>query len=124
MARLRSIYKLPHARLTGSPGVEYPWRMYSRRELVILAKAYLAATGMAASTLGTRAAGNDRLFIRLLEGRDCKASSAEAASLWFEQNWPAGDLLRWPVEVRRLRLVAANRRHDEPGAKAGMAAGA
>jgi hypothetical protein len=83
--------------------------MYSRRELVILARAYLAASGMAASTLGIKAAGNDRLFIRLFKGLDCKASSAERASLWFEANWPPGELLPWPAEVRRLRLEVRQR---------------
>jgi hypothetical protein len=78
--------------------------MYSRRELVILARAYVAASGMAPSTLGIKAAGNDRLFIRLFAGLDCKASSAERASLWFEKNWPPAGLLEWPAEVRRLRL--------------------
>jgi hypothetical protein len=77
--------------------------MYSRRDLVILARAYLAASGMAPSTLGIKAAGNDRLFIRLFAGLDCKASSAERASLWFEANWPPAGLLEWPGEVRRLR---------------------
>jgi hypothetical protein len=77
--------------------------MYSRRDLVILARAYLAASGMAPSTLGIKAAANDRLFIRLFAGLDCKASSAERASLWFEANWPTG-FLEWPIEVRRLRL--------------------
>jgi len=78
--------------------------MYSRRELVFLARAYLAASGMAASTLGIHAARNDRLFIRLFEGLDCKASSAEAASLWFDANWPFG--LEWPSDVlRRGRTI-------------------
>jgi hypothetical protein len=86
--------------------------MYSRRELVILARAYLAASGIAASTLGITAAGNDRLFIRLFKGLDCKASTAERASLWFEANWPPQGILEWPAEVRRLRL--GNRKDRDP----------
>lgn len=74
--------------------------MYTVAELVLLARAYLAATGMAQSTLGKLAAGNDRLFIRLFEGFDCRADNAERASAWFNAN--AGDW--WPKEVERRHV--------------------
>jgi hypothetical protein len=75
--------------------------MYSTAQLVILARAYLAATGIAESTLGVHVAGNDKLFTRLLVGCDCTARSAEAASDWFDLNWPPW--LAWPDEVQRRR---------------------
>jgi hypothetical protein len=75
--------------------------MYSTAELVILAKAYLEATGIAPSTLGTRVANNDKLFIRLIAGLDCTARNAERASRYFDETWPVW--LPWPEEVRRRR---------------------
>jgi hypothetical protein len=75
--------------------------MYSTDELRILAKRYLEATGIAISTLGIRAASNDKLFGRLLAGLDCTARSAERGSDWFDANWP--DELPWPSEITRRR---------------------
>lgn len=83
--------------LTGSKTFVYAARMYTTAELVLLARAYLAHTGMPPSNLGKLAADNDRLFIRLFEGFDCRADTAERASAWF--NAHAGEW--WPEEVRR-----------------------
>jgi hypothetical protein len=81
--------------------------MYSRAELIILAKAYIDLTGIAVSTLSTRACGNDKTFSRLFEGLDCTARTVERASNWFDVNWPTGP---WPAEViprRRVPVVGA-----------------
>jgi len=72
--------------------------MYSRAELITLAEHYLAATGIAHSTLSERVTGQGKLFGRLLAGDDCTMRSAEAASLWFDLNWPAE--VAWPKEMR------------------------
>jgi hypothetical protein len=50
---------------------------------------------MPASTLGTRAAGNDKLFLRLFQGFDCTLRTALRASIWFDDNWPAD--APWPL---------------------------
>lgn len=75
--------------------------MYTVAELVLLARAYIAATGTSASTLGQKAANNDRVFNRLFEGYDCRAETAERASAWFNEhdgNW-------WPIQVQRRRPI-------------------
>lgn len=73
--------------------------MYSAPELVILAKAYLAATGVVESTLSKHAAGNDKTVSRLILGFDCTARIALKMSRWFDANWPI--TVEWPPEVAR-----------------------
>lgn len=75
--------------------------MYTVSELVLLARAYIAATGISASRLGILAAAHDRLFIRLFEGYDCRADMVERASRWFDAQY---DPSWWPEEVERRRL--------------------
>jgi hypothetical protein len=75
--------------------------MYSTADLIILAKAYLALSGCAESTLSVHAFGNDKTLPRLLAGFDCTARTVERASTWFDSNWPLG--LAWPREVVRRR---------------------
>jgi hypothetical protein len=72
--------------------------MYSTAELCLLARSYLAGTGLAAATLSRYTVGNTKLFVRLLAGEDCTARSAEQASLWFDLNWPAD--IAWPQGMR------------------------
>ena len=74
--------------------------MYTVAELVLLARAYLAWSGITASRLGVLAAGNDRLFNRLFEGFDCRADACERASAWFNRH--AGDW--WPARVTHRHL--------------------
>jgi hypothetical protein len=73
--------------------------MYSAAELVILAKAYLAATGVVESTLSRHAAGNDKTVSRLILGFDCTARIALKMSRWFDANWPI--TIEWPQEIQR-----------------------
>jgi len=78
--------------------------MYTIDQLVVLARAYVAATGVALSTVSLRAVpGNDRFFGGLIAGRDCSARNAERAGNWFDENWP--DTVPWPKEVPRRRLL-------------------
>jgi hypothetical protein len=72
--------------------------MYSTAELCLLARTYLAGTGLAAATLSRYTVGNTKLFVRLLAGEDCTARSAEQASLWFDLHWPAD--IAWPQGMR------------------------
>jgi hypothetical protein len=89
---------------------------YSRSELVVLAARYADHTGVSEATVGFRACRNDKLFSRLRQGLDCRTTSAERASRWFEANWPA--TLAWPKKVRRLKPETAG---VTPPAEPGMA---
>lgn len=73
--------------------------IYGSDELLTLAVAYRAATGLPLSTLGRKVAGNPNLFTRLELGRTCRADSAEQATGWFVENWPAE--APWPKGVPR-----------------------
>lgn len=73
--------------------------VYTRDQLLSLAEALSRYTGMALSTLGTRIAGNDKMFVGLAQGGDCRLSNAERASLYFDNLWPVD--LPWPIDVPR-----------------------
>jgi hypothetical protein len=89
--------------------------VYSAPELVILAKAFIAATGVVESTLSRHAAGNDKTVSRMLLGYDCTARTAETMSRWFDANWPI--TLEWPREVKRHgRTMIKTRIRRPPGA--------
>jgi hypothetical protein len=91
--------------------------MYSRTELITLTKHYLAATGMAHSTLSDRVTGQGKLFGRLIAGEDCTMRSAEAASVWFDLNWPAD--VAWPKGMRlRGSALAIIQPRSEPASAA------
>lgn len=81
-----------------------PAMIYTADELVTLAQTYMAGTGASLTSLGTVAAGNNRLFERLIAGYDCRTQAAERASDWFDRYWPA-DVV-WPRAVRRRRQAA------------------
>jgi hypothetical protein len=75
--------------------------IYTRDELILLAHAYLDASGMAETTLSIHAAGNDKTISRLFARGDCKAITAERMSAWFTLNWPPH--AQWPDGVRPRR---------------------
>jgi len=77
-------------------------------QLRLLARDYAAATGVEFPSMGTAAAGNWKLFIRLSEGAGCSAKGAESATEWFVQNWPSH--APWPPCVPDLRRVQPRRR--------------
>jgi hypothetical protein len=77
-------------------------------ELLTLARAYSEATGLALTTIGQRAcastkvrSGNDKIFVRLAEGRGCNSHSLDRAAQWFAENWPED--AAWPATVPRPR---------------------
>lgn len=73
--------------------------IYTADELVVLSRAYMAATGTSRTKLGQVAAGHNRLIDRLIDGYDCRTQAAERASNWFDANWP--EWVPWPASVRR-----------------------
>lgn len=86
--------------------------MYSTAELILLTRCYLAAhPEVAVSALGERAAGNEKLLSRLLDGMDCTARGALAASLWFDQHWPED--LRWPLDTAPRGMALRARAVEE-----------
>ena len=93
--------------LAGVKSLDYFVKMYTVSELCELARHYMAHTGMTASRLSILAAQHNRLFERLLEGYDCRATFAERASRWFDNHWP--DDLPWPKTVKHQGLPLRSR---------------
>ena len=71
----------------------------SADDVLALARAYADCVGISLTTAGVRAAGNDKMFVRLATGRTCTVRSLERAARWFACNWPVG--LDWPEGVPR-----------------------
>jgi hypothetical protein len=66
-------------------------------DVLRLARVYCECLGVSLTTVGVRAAGNDKVFTRLASGRTCTVRTLERAGAWFAENWPAG--LPWPADV-------------------------
>ncbi len=75
--------------------------MFRLAELKCLAKAYIAATGESANGLSNQISNgsNNRMIGRLLDGLGMAGSSIEAASDFFEQQWPQD--VAWPKGIAR-----------------------
>lgn len=67
--------------------------------LCTLARRYMEATGTSVSTLGQRAVGNDKFFVRIFNGGGFQSRKGDEAVLWLSQHWPAD--LPWPGSIRR-----------------------
>lgn len=87
--------------------------MYSERELLLLAKAYVASKGISFTTLAERCGVNTKVFRRLESGQGIQALSAEWATDWFNENWPKD--VRWPDEVPDARHSRRRDRADNRG---------
>jgi hypothetical protein len=77
-------------------------RPFSTEQLRSLIRSYCAATGSTAHALGCQIFEDDKnpnhkVLGNLLAGRGCRLETAERASAWFVDNWPAD--LPWPAEV-------------------------
>lgn len=74
-------------------------RSFTAPELVALAAAYRAATGVGISTLCRTIFQNrnDKVFTRLADGDGISLKSALKVSEWFVANWPAD--VPWPENV-------------------------
>lgn len=68
-------------------------------QLLALASAYCAATGMSVSRLGEEAVRHHKFFKRISAGQPFLSSKAEEALTWFAANWPND--LPWPEDVER-----------------------
>ena len=77
--------------------------MYTPKELTALARAYLAGGTLPASGLSLKIGRHARFIEALFEGRDVRSGSVEAASDWFDQNWPL--TVEWPKSVPRRKPV-------------------
>jgi hypothetical protein len=89
---------------------------HSINDVRVLARTYLEATGIGASTLSRKITGapnnhegSQKLVPRLLAGKSCRAESLELASNWFQENWPSD--VPWPLEqgqpdIDKLRSAA------------------
>lgn len=71
----------------------------SADDVLTLARAYADWVGISLTTVGVRAANNDKMFVNLARGRTCTVRSLERAARWFACNWPVG--LDWPDDIPR-----------------------
>lgn len=67
-------------------------------DLLILARLYAAATGLSLSTLGKRACGNNRVFLRLSNGAGANVRTLERIETYFRATWPAN--ASWPADIQ------------------------
>jgi hypothetical protein len=75
--------------------------MNSISHLLIVARAFQAATGLDQSTVSWRALGDVRKLAALEEGKDIQVTRFERGMLWLSENWP--DAVAWPNGVPRPR---------------------
>jgi hypothetical protein len=71
----------------------------SADDVLSLARTYADCIGISLTTVGVRAANNDKMFVNLARGRTCTVRSLERAAAWFGANWPKG--LPWPEGIPR-----------------------
>lgn len=69
----------------------------SSDELLCLGLAYAEHIGRSLTTVGVRAARNDKLFVNLAAGKTCTVRTLERAADWFAANWPDGH--PWPAGI-------------------------
>jgi hypothetical protein len=70
-------------------------------DVLRLARTYCECLGVSLTTAGVRAAGNDKIFVRLASGRTCTVRTLERAGAWFAESWPDG--LPWPADIPHPR---------------------
>ena len=71
----------------------------SADDVLSLARTYADCMDISLTTVGVRAANNDKMFVNLARGRTCTVRSLERAARWFACNWPIG--LAWPEGIPR-----------------------
>jgi hypothetical protein len=71
--------------------------MLTPSQLLSLGKAYARAEGIALSSVGQLAAGNDKSFLRLAAGGTIHLRTAVRAEAWLRANWPNTAI--WPDDV-------------------------
>ena len=70
-------------------------------QLIAVANAYSAATGVSISTISTKLFNGGGRLAAIAAGGDLNTRSFESAMRWFSDNWP--DDLEWPAGVARPR---------------------
>jgi hypothetical protein len=91
--------------------------MLSPADIIRLARLYAAAEGIALSTVGRRACGNNRILPRLESGRGANSRTLAVIETFFRANWPLNaawpaDLAPGPIQRRRSRGSG----NDDPAA--------
>ena len=71
--------------------------MLTPPDLLRLARLYATAEGVSLSTLGRRACGNNRVFLRLVGGQGANIRTLERIETFFRATWP--DKAPWPVDI-------------------------
>jgi hypothetical protein len=71
-------------------------------EILTLARAYSELTGRSLSGVGDLSCSNEKIFVRLAEGRGANTRTIERAHAWFVRNWPEGAAWPLPEETRSL----------------------
>lgn len=85
--------------------------MLKRTDLFRLAQLYATAERISLSTLGRRACGNNRVFLRLAQGAGANIRTLERVETYFRATWPAN--APWPIDIqpglgeRRRRALRA-----------------
>jgi len=85
--------------------------MLSPADLLRLAQLYATATGVSLSTLGRRACGNNRIFVRLAEGGGANIRTLARAETYFRATWPEN--APWPIDIQP-GLAERRRRRAQP----------
>jgi hypothetical protein len=80
--------------------------MLSPADIVRLARLYAAAEGIALSTVGRRACGNNRILPRIERGLGANTRTLAVIETFFRANWPQNaawppDLAPGPITSRR-----------------------
>lgn len=89
------------------------WPMLTPIDLLRLARLYATAENVSLSTLGKKACGNNRIFLRLANGAGANSRTLERIEIFFRATWP--DNVQWPPDIlpglgeKRRRPVAAIR---------------
>jgi len=71
-------------------------------DLLLLARIYLAATGVSRTQLGQISCGNRMIYFRLERGLGCHSASLEKAHAWFAEHWENTGI-PWPAEIPKPR---------------------
>ncbi len=72
-------------------------------QILSLAKAYAASTGVELSTVSSRVFADGKKLAALEGGADIQTRRAEQALRWFAVNWPKG--ARWPRLVPKPEVL-------------------
>lgn len=73
-------------------------------QLLTVARAYGAATGLELSQVSWRVLGDTKKLGALEQGADIQVGRFERAMQWFSDNWPSQ--VEWPDGITRRPLTA------------------